>query len=513
MVFTSRTRAKHAEAIALAASLGAVAALVWLYVEWLALRNPTIAALSFLLVVFVAAAQSTLRVAISASIVAVGCFNLFFLPPYGTFTIADPQNWVALFTLLVASVLVSRLSAQVRARAQDALARRDELARLFDLTRDILLTSEPQDPIAAVARHAARRFGYSRVSIFTAQEEGWAGHHSSHPGLDIEHATLDAVLQRARKTVEFDAHERTYAGADQVRAVDGELVWLVPLRFGTAAIGLLALQDSAVEAGTRDAIAGVIAIAIERQQLLEERKEAEIVRRGAELRSALLASLSHDLRTPLTAVTVAATNLQAAELSNREKRDQISLIRAEADRLNRLFANIVEMARIETHAITAEFDWVQPSEIIETARHQVGPSLDRHPIVLSVDEGVVVRIDPRLTSTAVSHLLENAAQYSPAGAPIEVRVWPEADELRIAVRDRGPGLVPSDLDHVFDRFYRGSSGQQRFGTGMGLAITRGLVAAERGRVWAENDPAGGARFTLAIPVEMRALATADEANS
>ena len=512
MVFTSRTRDQHAEAIVLAASVGAIAALVWLYVEALAVRNPTIAALSFLLVVFVAAAQSTLRVAITASLVAVGCFNFFFLPPYGTFSIADPQNWVALFTLLVASVLVSRLSAQVRARAQEAVARRDELARLFDFTRDILRTSEPHDPIAAVARHAARRFGYSRVSIFTVRAKEWAGHHSSPPGLDVEHATLDRVLQRAGRTLEFEAHERTYAGAYQVRTVDGELVWLVPLRIGTTATGLLAIQDAAVEAGTRDAIAGVVAIAIERQQLLDERKEAEVVRRGAELRSALLASLSHDLRTPLTAVTVAATNLQAAELSDRDKRDQVQLIRTEADRLNRLFANIVEMARIETHAIKAEFDWVQPSEIIDTARQQVGPPLDRHPVVVSVDESVAVRIDPRLTSTAVAHLLENAAQYSPDGSPIEVRVWPEAEELRISVRDRGPGLSPSDLDQVFDRFYRGSSGHDRFGTGMGLAITRGLLAAEGGRVWAENHPDGGARFTLAVPVEMRAFAVTDEAS-
>lgn len=501
MAFTSRMRTNHAEGIALAASVGGVAALVWFYVHWLGLRNPTTAALSFLLVVFVAAARSTLRVAITTSIVSVACFNFFFLPTYGTFTIADPQNWVALFTLLVASVLVSRLSAQVRARAQDAFARRDELARLFDLTRDILLTSEPQDPIASVARHTARRFGFSAVTIFTAHVDGWVPHHSSRPGLEIDRATLDGVLQRVP------------AGADQVRTMSGELVWLMPLRFGTTAVGLLALQDPSVEAGTRDAIAGVIAIAIERQQLLKEREEAEVVRRGAELRSALLASLSHDLRTPLTAVTVAANNLQASELSDEEKRGQAELIRTEADRLNRLFANIVEMARIETNAITPELDWVQPSEIVDTARHQVGPALDRHPVVVSADERLVVKIDPRLTSTAVSHLLENAAQYSPGGSPIEVRVWPEAGEIRIAIRDRGPGLAPNDLDRVFDRFYRGSSGQQRFGTGMGLAIARGLLAAERGRIWAENDPAGGARFTLVIPAEMRAMAAADEVPS
>jgi two-component system sensor histidine kinase KdpD len=351
------------------------------------------------------------------------------------------------------------------------------------------------------------------VSIFTAQQEGWASHHAWDPGLELERATLDGVLREARQTLEVDPHDRASAGAQQARTVDGDPVWLVPLRLGTTAIGLLALPEASVAAGTRDAIAGVIVIAIERQRLLEEREEAEIVRRGAELRSALLASLSHDLRTPLTAVTVASNNLRDAQLSERQKREQVALIRTEVDRLNRLFANVVELARIETRAITAELDWVQPSEIVEAARQQVGPPLDRHPVVVIVDERVVVKIDPRLTSTALSHLLENAAQYSPEGSPIEVRVWPEGDELRIAVRDRGPGLAPTDLGQVFDRFYRGSSGQHRFGTGMGLAITRGLVAAERGRVWAENDPAGGARFTIGIPVETRALATADEASS
>jgi two-component system sensor histidine kinase KdpD len=513
MAPTSRSRAGRAEAIALAASGGTIAALVWLYVKWLGFRNPTIAALSFLLVVFVAAAQSTLRVAIAVSVISVACFNFFFLPPYGTFTIAEPQNWFALFTLLVASVLVSRLSSQVRARAREALARRDELARLFDLTRDILLTNESPDPIAAVARHAARRFGFARVSIFIERNDGWVSHHSSDRALEIDRTALDRVLQHARRTLEFDAYQRTYAGAGSVQTAAGELVWLVPLRFGTTALGLLALQDSAVEAGTRDAIAGIVAIAIERQQLLEERKEAEIIRRGAALRSALLASLSHDLRTPLTAVTVATNNLQDPQLSDLEKRDQLDLIRSEADRLNRLFANIVEMARIETHAITAEPDWVQPSEIVETARQQVGPVLDRHPVVTDLDDEIIVRIDPRLTSTAVSHLLENAAQYSPAGSTIDVRVWPEAEELRISVRDRGRGLAAGDLERVFDRFYRGVSGQQRFGTGMGLAITRGLVAAEGGRVWAENDPAGGARFTVAIPAQMRVMTGAGEESS
>ena len=480
------------------------------FTHLLDVNNPTIAALSFLLIVFAVAAGSTLRAAIATSLVATACLNYFFLPPTGTFTVADPQNWVALFTLLVASVLIGRLSSQVRSRAQEAIARRDELARLFDLTRDILLTTEAPDPIAAVAGHIGRRFRLSRVSIFRHRDGDWTEHHADGRRLEIDEPSLDAVLSGAQATLEFDARERAYAGTSQARTRDGALVWLVPLRLGTSTVGILAVQDESIEAGTRDAIAGIVAIAIERQQLLDERKEAELVRRSAELRSALLASLSHDLRTPLTAVTVASNNLDAASLSEPERRDQVDIIRTEVARLNRLFENIVDMARIDTHAITAEPQWVQPAEIIETARHHVGRQLATHPVALDVDEALAVRVDPRLTSSAVAHLLENAAQYSKDGTPIEVRVWLESGEIRIAVRDHGGGIAAADLGRLFDRFYRGVSGQHRFGTGMGLAIARGLLGAQGGRVWAENHPDGGALFTVAVPADARPIVSVDE---
>jgi two-component system sensor histidine kinase KdpD len=221
----------------------------------------------------------------------------------------------------------------------------------------------------------------------------------------------------------------------------------------------------------------------------------------------LLASLSHDLRTPLTAVTVAANNLDTASLPESDRREQVGIIRTEADRLNRLFENIVAMARIETRAIAAEPQWVQPGEVIDTARRQVGRSLTSHPVTVDVDERTVVRLDPRLTSTAIAHVLENAAHYADALSPIEIRAYCDDEGLRIDVRDHGPGISPSDLNKVFDRFYRSASAQHHFGTGMGLAITRGLLAAQGGRVWAENHPAGGAVFSLAIPAETRALAT------
>lgn len=501
------------EVATLIGSVSAIGLLTALYFTWLGVTNPTIVALSFLFVVLVVAAVSRRWIAIATSLMAFFCFNYFFLPPVGTLTIADPQNWVALFTLLAVSIVASHLSTQVRRRAQEATARRDELARLFDLTRDILLTTDTTDAVTLVARHVARRFGLKNVTVCLPDLNGWQLHHSGERSFALDTARLAAVLAAAPAALEFDAQERTYAGHTAIETGHGTRAWLVPLRIGTHPIGLLALEGDEIEPGTRDAIAGVTAIAIERAQLLEERKEAEIVRRGADLKSALLASLSHDLKTPLTAVTVAANNLDASWLTPEQRHEQTAIVRAELDRLNRLFQDIVDMARIETNAIAAEREWVQPPEIVEAAVRQVERFLADHKLEIDAGaEGALVRLDPRLTSAALAHLLENAGQYSPPGSTIAVTVTLESDELRVSVRDHGVGIAPEDLPHVFERFYRGvEARQQRFGTGMGLAITKGLLAAEGGRVWAENHPEAGAVFSIAVPAEARmAVALAGE---
>ena len=341
---------------------------------WLHLANPTIASLSYLLVVLIAATMSTLPVAIAVSVVADLCLNYFFLPPLGTFAIADPENWVALFAFLAVSVVASDLSATARAQAREALARRDELA-----------------------------------------------------------------------------------------------------------------------------------------QLLNERKAAELARQSAEFKSALLASLAHDLRTPLTAIRVAASNLQASWLADGDRREQSELILTEVDRLNRLFRNILEMARIDAGAVAADARWVHPSEIVEAALDQIGHSLQRHRLDVAIESDVLVNLDPRLTAAALAQLLQNATQYTPADSPIALTVTVSSEGLRVTLRDRGPGIAPRDLPHLFDRFYRGSgAGQRTAGTGMGLSIARGLLIAERGRIWAENCADGGARFTIAVPAESKAPMLADQ---
>lgn len=239
--------------------------------------------------------------------------------------------------------------------------------------------------------------------------------------------------------------------------------------------------------------------------LERQRNEAEVARRSAETKSALVASLSHDVKTPLTALTVAAGNLGAEALSAEERAEQLQIVRVELARLTHLFENVIDMASVEADATRAELEWVNAADIIEAARLQVEGKLAAHPVhVLGDPDKHLVRLDPRLTASALAHVLENAAMYSPPTAPIVIEVALEADHLRIAVRDRGPGILATELDRIFDRFYRGSLARHdSFSTGMGLAITRGLLTLQAGSIVAANGDSGGAVFTLRIPAETR----------
>jgi len=354
------------EILSLGTALAVLAALTATYEVWLGLRNPTVVGLSYLLVVLLVAAASTLRVAVATSVVAVLALNFFFLPPVGTFRLEDADNWVALAVFLVVSIVGSRISVMARERAS----------------------------------------------------------------------------------------------------------------------------------------------------LLEERQEAERMRQSAELKSALLSSLGHDLKTPLTAITVAAHNLHAAAADGLQRQEQVEVIAAEVARLNRLFQNIVEMARIETGAVTPAPEWVDAADIVDAAVQRVKPALAGHPLDLRIDVPASVHVDPRLTSVALAHVLENAGAYTPPGAPVTVLASAADGQIRFAVRDAGPGLAPGELASVFDHFYRGArAARSGFGTGMGLAITRGLIAAQGGAVGAANHPEGGAVFTLTIPAATRAGGTADEAGA
>ena len=475
----------------------------------LAPHSPTTIALGFLLVVLFVAAYADLWVAVGASAAAMLCFNFFFLPPVGTFTIADPQNWVALVAFLVVSIVASNLSASARARAMEAMERRREVSRLFDLTRDLLLMTEQEGALAAVARQVARRFNQEVVAICTPTAAGtWEIYHGDEATPEINTDDLSQAYARIRGTLEFDARTRAYSGHRQVHTPGHTPLTIAPIRLGTRPIGLLVLGGVQLDPGTCDAVAGLVAIASERHQFLAERRASELARQRAELSSALLASLSHDLRTPLTAIRTAVANLDSPALQGDERAGQARVAMEQLERLQRLFDEILDMARIEAHSVQPDRGWVTPAEIVEAAITYAGSSLDGHAVRIDARADSAVETDPRLTSSALAHLLENAAAYSPPGAAIEVRGWTDGQGARFTVRDHGPGLDEHEIEHLFEPFFRGERARRTGpGTGMGLAITRGLLAVEGGRVWGENVAGNGAQFTIAVSGGVRPVAS------
>ncbi len=466
----------------------------------------TTAALALLIVVLLVAAYARLWVAIATAVVAMLAFNFFFLDPVRTFTIADPQNLVAFVAFVSAALIVSQLSSAAQSRAREALDSRHELERLFDLSRDVLLTGESEHTVDALALHIARRFQLPSATLFVWSASAWTRHQGGETPFVISDAQLEFAMVKARQTLEFDARARAYGGQAVIEAAGGASCVLVPLRKGMEPIGLLAAPVGVLDPGTLDAIAGLAAIAVERDQFLSERKGADLVRQRADFTSTLLASLSHDLRTPLTAIQVALTNLDRAGLDAAARREQMQVAQSELDRLSRLFRDILEMARVDSAAVAPEREWVTPADVIDAALANLQPLLTGRALTIDADEQRAVNIDPRLTSSALAHLIENAAQYSPADRPIEIAGSADDQGLRLSVTDHGHGVDPAEMSQLFERFFRGKRDQASVaGTGMGLAITRGLLAVENGRVWAENIPSGGARFCIAIPAPARQI--------
>jgi two-component system sensor histidine kinase KdpD len=451
-------------------ALAGVGAITVAYVRWLRVTNDTPAALSFLLVVLFAAASSRLWVPLVTSAAAALTYDYFFLPPVGVFNITDPQDWYAFTTFVIVSVVASSLSALARRRHHEAVGRRDELGRLFELSRDVLLTTGNVDAIPMLAHHIATRFRFGFVAICLNGEAGGARH---------EAGTLDR--QDALKIVEFRQH-------------------------GSQMSGRLEVAGRPIEPRTLDALASLVAIAVERIQLQNAQKRAEIAQRGIELKSALLASLAHDLRTPVTAIRLAVNNLSAPQLTDRERAGQAEVALAGLERLARLFQNILEMTQIDAGAVAPTRRWVYPSEVIAAARSQAEQALRKHYLhAIDRSDGKMVYVDPRLTAAVLAHLLENAADYSPSGSAITLIDEVTTDGLLMSVLDEGAGIMAEELPHLFERFYRGKQAHRHVsGTGMGLAIVQGLLAAVNGRVWAENGENGGARFSAFVPATNRA---------
>jgi two-component system sensor histidine kinase KdpD len=476
--------------IALATLVGALVHGVW------AQANLT---MLFLLAVVIVAVQWGRGPATLAAVVSLAAFALFFGPPSFTYTVADAQYLVTVAALLVVGLVIGTLASRTREQAQAARSRETYMAALHALSGELAATNDIDAVLQAVGRHIGATFGRS-VAIFLPKGDILEPRFET-PGFPLsenERAVADWVYRHG--------HSAGY-GTDTVPAAAARYM---PLKTSQRIVGVLGVQPSS--SGPRltpeqrrllDAFTSQAALAIERVELAEEARQGDIASETERLQTALLNSISHDLRTPLASITGALTTLtDHAPGDDAVRRELLQNAKEQAERLNHLVGSLLDMNRLEAGTLRLHVEPGDVEDLIGAAIAQLGDTAQQRDIRVAVEPRLpAVPMDFALVTQALVNVLDNALRYSPPDTPVEVGARLVGNEVQIRVEDRGPGVPPGDITRIFGKFYRiqhdGSGGH---GAGLGLAISHGIVEAHGGRIWAANRPGGGAIVAFALPV-------------
>ncbi|PYT74582.1 MAG: sensor histidine kinase, partial [Acidobacteria bacterium] len=449
--------------------------------------NQTTVALSFLLAILAVSAVWGMLVSAIMSVVAMLAFNYYFLPPVRTLTIADPQNWVALLAFLITSITGSRLSSRIRKEADEAHQRRREVERLYGFSRHLLGEGNVIQLMNAIPDYIVESFEAGAAELFLPQKDKFyrSGFGASH-------------LDEQKMKIAFLNDELT---------LDAEHAqYFIPVRMGVRPIASLGISGALLSRQTVDAISTMVAIAIERARAVEQLGQTEAERQGERLKSALLDSITHDFRTPLTSMKAAVTGLLTSKASNlAQSRELLSIINEECDRLNHLVEEAAEMAKLEAGEVRLDLAPTSVEEIIDAALAHCKSALAGRRVNVRVADGLPpVRADLERAKEALVQLIENANLYSPKEEPITITSELTGDTVTTSVADHGPGIDDFEQTMIFDKFYRGKD--QRYlvrGTGMGLPIARAIIAAQHGTISVTSQLGHGSVFSFTLPVDLQ----------
>jgi two-component system, OmpR family, sensor histidine kinase KdpD len=460
------------------AGVGALSAIDFGYAR---VNNAT-AAFTFLLFILFVATRLGSREAIAASVAAMLAYNILFLPPIGKLSISDPQNWVALIAFLATAITASQLSASAQRRAEEAEFRRQELQRLYELSKAFMLAENASDLLDRAVSQIASAFPVSGVAIQDATTE-------------MVHSFGDA-----RAIVELlSCGER----GRQALATGKTQTVVVSIQIEDRLLGSLGIAPgSAMSDIALQATAHLIAVTMDRARARLLSAQMEVARENERLKSTLLDALAHEFKTPLTAVKAAASTMLARSRLEPLELELTTVVEEEADRMTGLVNDATELARMDSGPVILNREPCCVPDLIRSAVKDVELMLEGRAVNVDLNRRIPEPlVDEKLARLAIRQLVSNAVKYSPAGSPIAIGGESKGSSVVVWVRNEGPAIPKSEQTRVFEKFYRGRDVRDRIpGTGMGLSITREIIHAHGGDIWVDDRTAGGVQFSFSLPV-------------
>ncbi len=447
--------------------------------------NATTIALTYLLAIVAVSTAWGLTVAVVMSIAAMLSFNYNFLPPIGKLTVADPQNWVALFAFLAVAVLVSQLSNRAKQKAEDASARRREIEKLYLFSQGLLEFGNVIQLQNRIPSQIVEVFEVGAAALLLADKQKVYRSGPVVPQLDVE--SLKANVLREEPLIDAAAS-----------------LSFMPVRMGMRSFGSIGITGTVLTRQTLESIGTLTAVAIERARAVEQLGQTEAAREGERLRTALLDSVTHALRTPLTSIKASVTNLLSnPNVSTAQRAELLTIVNEETDRLNRLVGEAGEMAQLDAGEVELNLAPHAIGDMIHAALEQTVKSLCGREVRMNVAANLPnVSVDLKRITDALVQLIDNAHRYSPADQPITITAEAAGDFVVTSVADRGAGIDEQEQALIFEKFYRGKD--QRFqvqGTGMGLPIAKAIIEAHRGTISLTSQRGHGSVFSFTLPVE------------